>query len=119
MSRLRLHFAAAAALTLSGCAGLTGPAGAPSCDGGSRRPLNRSMWAWENAQPPAGPEASPALRPEKAASSPGSARPFARSDAAESIERSASTTMAPKADRTARFDLVASIRSCTGETRHG
>jgi len=34
------------AATFSGCASLTYPL--PKCDGYSRRPLNRSMWQWEN-----------------------------------------------------------------------
>jgi len=34
------------AATLSGCASLTYPL--PKCDGYSRRPLNRSMWQWED-----------------------------------------------------------------------
>ncbi len=31
---------------LSGCASVTDPL--PKCDGHSRRPLNRSMWQWED-----------------------------------------------------------------------
>lgn len=34
------------AAVLSGCASLTYPL--PKCDGYSRRPLNRSMWQWED-----------------------------------------------------------------------
>jgi type IV secretion system protein VirB7 len=34
------------AAIFSGCASLTYPL--PKCDGYSRRPLNRSMWHWEN-----------------------------------------------------------------------
>lgn len=34
------------AAILSGCASLTYPL--PKCDGYSRRPLNRSMWEWED-----------------------------------------------------------------------
>ncbi|MQW88512.1 hypothetical protein [Sinorhizobium saheli] len=34
------------AAALSGCASLTYPL--PKCDGYSRRPLNRSMWHWED-----------------------------------------------------------------------
>jgi type IV secretion system protein VirB7 len=33
------------AAALSGCASITYPL--PKCDGYSRRPLNRSMWQWE------------------------------------------------------------------------
>lgn len=33
------------AAALSGCAAMTYPL--PKCDGYSRRPLNRSMWQWE------------------------------------------------------------------------
>ncbi|SDA87711.1 hypothetical protein [Sinorhizobium sp. NFACC03] len=35
------------AATLSACASMTYPL--PKCDGYSRRPLNRSMWQWENS----------------------------------------------------------------------
>ncbi|WOS65215.1 hypothetical protein [Sinorhizobium fredii] len=34
------------AAILNGCASLTYPL--PKCDGYSRRPLNRSMWQWED-----------------------------------------------------------------------
>ncbi|AEG57418.1 MULTISPECIES: hypothetical protein [Sinorhizobium] len=34
------------AAILSGCASMTYPP--PKCDGYSRRPLNRSMWQWED-----------------------------------------------------------------------
>ncbi|AFL51495.1 type IV secretion system protein VirB7 [Sinorhizobium fredii] len=34
------------AAALSGCASMTYPV--PKCDGYSRRPLNRSMWQWED-----------------------------------------------------------------------
>ncbi|QLL65635.1 hypothetical protein [Sinorhizobium mexicanum] len=34
------------AAALSGCASMTYPL--PKCDGYSRRPLNRSMWQWED-----------------------------------------------------------------------
>ncbi len=47
----RMAFMAFALATpLTGCASLTG-ASAPSCDGSVRRPLNRSLWDWENARP--------------------------------------------------------------------
>jgi type IV secretion system protein VirB7 len=34
------------AVALAGCAAITYPL--PKCDGYSRRPLNRSMWRWED-----------------------------------------------------------------------
>lgn len=43
MTRSILLLCTAAAL--SGCAAMTYPL--PKCDGYSRRPLNRSMWQWE------------------------------------------------------------------------
>lgn len=58
---------------LVACATLGG-AGAPSCDGASRRPLNRSLWNWEDRGPAAsaptgeptpvdqGPDARPIVR---------------------------------------------------------
>ena len=45
--------AATLALILGGCASILGPRGAPTCDGMSRRPLNRSMWDWDRAAPSA------------------------------------------------------------------
>ncbi|PII37828.1 hypothetical protein [Sinorhizobium meliloti] len=44
------------AAILSGCASMTYPL--PKCDGYSRRPLNRSMWEWEDKQSDARPAAS-------------------------------------------------------------
>ena len=46
--------AATLGLVLGGCSGILGPRGAPTCDGLSRRPLNRSMWDWDVAAPSRG-----------------------------------------------------------------
>lgn len=50
---------------LSGCAGIM-PRLAPSCDGYARRPLNRSLWNWEEQKaapaPAPEPEAKPLMR---------------------------------------------------------
>lgn len=35
-------------LSLAGCSSISHPL--PKCDGYSRRPLNRSMWQWENIE---------------------------------------------------------------------
>lgn len=35
-------------VSLSGCASISSPL--PECDGYSRRPLNRSMWQWEEKE---------------------------------------------------------------------
>ncbi|MBA5800281.1 hypothetical protein [Rhizobium changzhiense] len=37
------------AMELTGCASKSHPL--PRCDGYSRRPLNRSMWQWEDTKP--------------------------------------------------------------------
>src|SRR4051795_7859156 len=57
----RIIIAGLLMFSVVGCASLTGPRGAPSCDGYSRRPLNRSMWDWEAAKPRASVSATPAL----------------------------------------------------------
>jgi len=86
-----------AALALASCATTGKP---PSCDGYSRRPLNRSLWDWERnvlvTPPVAGPSA-PAVIPAP--------QPLIRkSDAGEQPH----------------IGLVASYQSCgTGGGRHG
>lgn len=77
------------AADLAGCASISHPL--PKCDGYSRRPLNRSMWRWEDGnvvkQPAA--EAAPATAANHVASygeEPVTAIPaaFAHFDAANS-----------------------------------
>lgn len=46
-----LLIAAATASVLSACGSLRSTA-APTCDGSSRRPLNRSLWDWEGQTRP-------------------------------------------------------------------
>ncbi|KAF0212139.1 MAG: type IV secretion system protein [Methylocystaceae bacterium] len=83
----------ALAASLSGCASLTG-AGAPSCDGAARRPLNRSLWDWESAKPiPAEPIEAPA----------------------EPLIRKGEVGRAPFIARAKPvFDIAASLRRCGG-----
>lgn len=94
--------ALALATPLTGCASLMG-ASAPSCDGWTRRPLNRSLWDWENAaliQAPA-----PAVAPVNG-------QPIIRKgeiDRAHASERTAALPI---------FDIVASTRRC-GDRDHG
>ena len=81
------------AATLSGCASLTYPL--PKCDGYSRRPLNRSMWQWEENKN---------LKQERAdASSPAPAH-LASSYAGEEAGPPAFS----------HFDIVGSYRRCEG-----
>ena len=96
-----------------GCASLTGPRGAPSCDGYSRRPLNRSMWDWENAKPVPPAVASPALPVEPAAP----ATPPVRKSGVESPSGVPPVSSAPP--RSPQFDIAASEQTCTGERGHG
>lgn len=101
-------------LALAGCASITGPRPAPACDGYSRRPLNRSMWEWESVNPVAPAVATPALAsPEPAdAALPAPAAPLMR-------ESEAREGAPGKVVSSPRFDIAASLASCTGEWRHG
>ncbi|MCE4226356.1 hypothetical protein HCU64_21650 [Methylobacterium sp. C25] len=107
----------AVAAGLGGCASVMGPTSAPSCDGGARRPLNRSMWDWERTRPEvpvAGvitsvPSQVPASIPA------GSGEPVIRKGEVGPAERigDARTRMLPS------FDVAASLQPCTGEVGHG
>ncbi|QGN00045.1 hypothetical protein [Methylocystis parvus] len=93
---------------LTGCASLMG-SGAPSCDGAARRPLNRSLWDWENARPIA---VAPIEAPAPAPLPPRSG---------ELIIRKGEIDRAHPSERTAAlpiFDIAASTRGC-GEVDHG
>ncbi|MGO7220518.1 hypothetical protein ACC678_12765 [Rhizobium ruizarguesonis] len=46
---IRIIFSLFLAMELTGCASMSHPL--PKCDGYSRRPLNRSMWQWEDNKP--------------------------------------------------------------------
>lgn len=46
---LRFVFSLFTLLLISGCASISHPLA--KCDGYSKRPLNRSMWQWENTKP--------------------------------------------------------------------
>ena len=118
-SILTAALTAALMIGFSGCASLTGPAGAPTCDGVSRRPLNRSMWAWESLTPPARAETSPALPVrEPGASSTEPAAQLTGTGALGSAGRSTSAAVGHLA-LPARYDVAASRRACTAETGHG
>ncbi len=101
----RMGFLALAlAMPLTGCASLTG-ASAPSCDGWTRRPLNRSLWDWENAAPIA-------IAPIEAPAPAAIGEPIIRKgeiDRAHASERTAALPI---------FDIAASARAC-GEADHG
>lgn len=91
----RLMFLCLAATPLGGCANIS--SGPPSCDGLARRPLNRSMWDWENAPASAVPSL-PLMR---------------RADAKSPIRVAKETGTAIKTRRLPpRFDIAASTRAC-------
>jgi len=96
-----------------GCASLTGPRGAPSCDGYGRRPLNRSMWDWENAKPVPPAVASPALPVDPAVPT----APLTRKGGVEGAKGGPAVSSAPP--RSPQFDIAASEQTCTGERGHG
>jgi len=96
-----------------GCASLTGPRGAPSCDGYGRRPLNRSMWDWENAKPVPPAVASPALPVDPAVPT----APLTRKGGVEGAKGGPAVSSAPP--RSPQFDIAASEQACTGERGHG
>ncbi|WP_425644251.1 hypothetical protein [Agrobacterium leguminum] len=80
--------------SLSGCASISYPS--PKCDGYSRRPLNRSMWQWEDK----GTLQKPAS--ESSRNSASGAVPYA--------EEPASVTPAAFV----HFDVAGSYRPCEG-----
>lgn len=109
MKRITTLILVAAAAGLGGCTSVLGPTPAPSCDGGARRPLNRSLWDWENARPVAA-VASPVAADADLAAQAGPPAPSklaVRKDSA-----------LPARGRPV-FDLAASLRPCMGRTDHG
>jgi len=91
-------FLCLAATPLAGCANIS--SAPPSCDGMARRPLNRSMWDWENAPASVSP-ALPLMR---------------RADAASPTRVARETSDAIRAHRQPpRFDIAASMRACGRE----
>ena len=94
----RLMFLCLAATPLAGCANIS--SAPPSCDGMARRPLNRSMWDWENA-PAATSPSLPLMR---------------RADAGSPMRVAKETDDAIKARRhLPRFDIAASYGACAKE----
>lgn len=109
MERIAMLTLVAAATGLGGCSSLLGPAPASSCDGGLRRPLNRSLWNWEAAQPVAaesGPTAGTG-EPAPEARASGSPRP--------AVRKVGALTPRPRPV----FDLAGSLKPCIGRTDHG
>jgi type IV secretion system protein VirB7 len=82
--------------TLSACSAMTHPL--PKCDGYSRRPLNRSLWQWEDDS-----------KLKQPASKASPADPA--SHAASYAQEPASATPAAFA----RFDVEGSDRPCKGK----
>lgn len=88
--RIRSSVLVAVVAMLGGCASLADPPA--KCDGYSRRPLNRSMWTWEDDRE--------LPRAQSHARSPMSATPYVEED------------RTPAAF--AQFDIDGSRRHCTG-----
>ncbi|MBG0792483.1 hypothetical protein IYY11_03395 [Methylocystis sp. H62] len=108
--KLRITFLTLAmASSLGGCASLTG-AGAPSCDGSARRPLNRSLWEWESAKSISGaPIAAPLMEtPTAAPLPPSSGEPLIRKGELARPRAVARGIALPA------FDVAASTRRCGG-----
>jgi type IV secretion system protein VirB7 len=108
----QLTLLAALSVTAGGCASL-GPIGAPGCDGFARRPLNRSLWAWEEGAP---------VPPSPSTGEPSDAPALRRKAAAlRSTPDGASLHGAERIARTT-IDIASSLQACGGtppETRHG
>ena len=96
-------------LALSGCATIIGPSAAPSCDGYSRRPLNPSMWDFEQAS--LAPLPAPAAEAEMPAAAERPARKLRTNQAGGSLPLPGHPS--------GRFDVAASVRPCTSERGHG
>jgi type IV secretion system protein VirB7 len=109
MNRIAMLILVAAATGLGGCTSVLGPTPAPSCDGGARRPLNRSMWDWEAARPVAS-APSPIAADAGLASEAGDLGP------ARAVPRRDSAL--PPRGRPV-FDLAASLQPCLRRTDHG
>lgn len=102
---------------LGGCTSVMGPTPAPSCDGGARRPLNRSMWDWEGTRPgaPVANLTTPPLSQGPVSPPAAQGEPVMRKGDAGTPERigEARSRLLPN------FNLAASLRPCTGEVGHG
>src|SRR3954467_9742936 len=109
----RIIIAGLLMFSVVGCASLTGPRGAPSCDGYSRRPLNRSMWDWENAKPAGPAVAAPALPVDPAVPT----APLIRKGGAEGAKGGPAVSSVPP--RPPQFNVAASAQADTGEDPHG
>lgn len=93
----RLMILCLAATPLAGCASFSNAP--PSCDGLARRPLNRSLWDWENAPASASP-APPLMR---------------RADAGSPMRVAKETHVEPTIRQPLRFDIAASTHPCGWE----
>lgn len=102
---------------LGGCTSVMGPTPAPSCDGGARRPLNRSMWDWEGARPgaPVANLNTPPLNQGLVSRPAAQGEPVMRKGDAGTPERfgEARGRVLPN------FNVAASLLPCTGEVGRG
>jgi type IV secretion system protein VirB7 len=94
----RLIILCLASTPLAACASFS--SAAPSCNGWSRRPLNRSLWDWENAPNSASPWGT-SLRRDDVASPMRVGKPLGDIPAAGS--------------QPPRFNIAASYRACGEE----
>ena len=114
MNRIMMASLVVVATELGGCTSVMGPTPAPSCDGGTRRPLNRSMWDWEATRPGA-PVASAITPVPVEGSASASGHPDLRKGGPVAPERIGEAHQ----QHLPRFDVAASLRACTGGFGHG
>ncbi|MBB5758558.1 type IV secretion system protein VirB7 [Methylorubrum rhodinum] len=117
MHRIMMASLVAAATGLGGCASVMGPAPAPSCDGGARRPLNRSMWDWEGTRPgaPVANLTAPASGQEPASPPAVPGKPIMRKGDADTRER----VGVARGRVLPNLDIAASLLPCAGDVGHG
>ena len=93
-------FSVVLAIVVTGCAGWN--KGAPSCDGSAKRPLNRSLWDWENTPPVAPQRDAPPVKRL------GQAKP-----------EHPARNIAPASTAWSSFDIARSFLPCSEATRRG
>lgn len=117
MHRIMMASLVVVATGLGGCASVMGPTPAPSCDGGARRPLNRSMWDWEGTRPvaPVASAITPAPSQAPISAPAASGEPVVRKGETGTPERIG----AIRSWRLPGFDVAASLQPCASEVGHG
>jgi len=123
---IRAGFGVLPALALAGCV-TAGGSQAPTCDGQSRRPLNRSMWDWEQGMQLRSPEVGVSEGRGPVQGSRSAPAGAVQPAAAASARRLAPFRLAPvpattsTAPQPLTTEVAASTRPCggAGDTRHG